>query len=294
MMKMMMSMTRTSLRCDRALARSLCASLAALAVQAATAAPPQRLACRPEPGQLFAIGLDASGSPQALSVQTSAGSRECELRSRGRPTKIDADRDDVGSAGADSGSGWRFEWQDELLATHYRAQLRALGQGAFELALDPAQCNGLALPARLSLDPRISGCRMEPDRDAAFRQFWADLRDSMARKDGAALQGLALAKLAFAEGPDSVTASSRLLARGLPCLAVLPLAKKPGRQLRHLLAERPELELSSPELRQDNPDQVDIGGVLGLRWLAQQGWRLDWINASRSVLAECRSDAPAS
>lgn len=238
---------------------------------------PQRLACGPGTPQFYALSLNEDATPTAFSGSLASGTRECELQSQGEVRLTDADQ-------------WVLEWHDEELSTHYRVNIRRLSQGAFQVQIDPAQCNVLALPKTLTLARTRPGCQLEDDREAALRQFWNELRDSIARRDALALQALAMPRPLFAEGPVNQTGSPGLLAQGVQCMSELPLPRKPQQTLGQLLLQPAQSIGSAPWLLRDGRDRISLAGVLELRWLAQQGWRIDWINASRRVLSDCRKE----
>ena len=256
------AVTRTALLC----------LLLPLAAQAAAALPTQ-LVCAPDGVHRWRLSRDAAGTPLQVSVSVAAGARECDFASAGM-----AQRQPDGA--------WRFEWQDEVLGQRQRVDVRRSGAEGYELAVAPAACGALQIPAAVTLAAGAPGCRVSVDRDAAFAQFWRQLRDALAREDGALLQQLSLRQLEFVEGPDIVRAPSSILRGAARCLPRVG-ATQSRLELRDMLAGEQPPRLDMPPLSRKGDSRIDFAGAMSLTWTAQ-GWRMDGFNASRSVFEKCR------
>ncbi|MDT7838665.1 hypothetical protein [Aquabacterium sp. OR-4] len=245
--------------------------------QAASSAPaapalPTRLACTPDPGHRVALSLDAQGVPLGASVAVAAGARECDLTTSGAPV-LQAD------------GRWRFAWRDERLGSEQLLIVQR-GPAHYRIALQPAACGALQLPAFFVLAAQAPGCSVTVDRQAAFAQFWQALREALARDDGAALQGLSLPRLSFVEGPDEVTAPASVMRQAARCVPGVP-APVQRLSLGSLLqaAEAPRLDMPPLHLRQNR--EISVAGAMTLAW-TPQGWRIQGFNASPSVMRDCQ------
>jgi hypothetical protein len=259
-------------RMRRLLALTLLASAGATCAQVGTALPSQ-LVCNVGERLTARVSHDGAGVPLAASVSVTSGSRECDLQAQGAAIAADG--------------GWRFEWTDAVVGnTRYRAALRRTGGDGYTLALQPAQCGVLALPASLTLAPGASGCETRTDRDAAFVQFWRQMRDALARRDGGLLQRLAVPQPSFIEGPDLMKAPASLLRDGAACLSTVTTTD--GRaDLGRLLQATDSPRLDLPPLSRRGDARVSVGGAMTALWTGQ-GWRIESLNADRASFKGCR------
>lgn len=235
--------------------------------------PPTQLVCRVGDALTASVSHDRAGTPLAAGLGATSGTHECDVQTQGPARAADG--------------GWRFEWTDAVNGdTRYGATVRRAGPGGFTLALQPAQCGTLALPATVTLTPGAAGCQTRTDRGAAFVQFWRQLRDALARRDGARLQRLALPQPSFIEGPDLMKAPAALLRQGAACLAGVPTTD--GRSdLGRVLQAGDSPRLDVPPLSRRGDERVSIGGALTARWTAQ-GWRIESLNADRASFTGCQ------
>ncbi|MDR7333385.1 hypothetical protein [Roseateles asaccharophilus] len=235
--------------------------------------PPTLLVCSSGESLTASVSHDATGAPLRAGVSVTSGTRECDLQTQG-------------AAAAADGS-WRFEWTDAVVGNiRYRATLRRAGTGGFTLALQPARCGGLALPASVTLAPAAPGCEAREDRDGAFLLFWRQLRDALTRRDGELLQRLALQQPSFIEGPDLMKAPASLLRHSAACLATVTTTD--GRSdLGQLLKATDSPRLDMPPLSRRGAARVSVGGAMTAAW-TPQGWRIESLNADRASFAGCK------
>lgn len=234
--------------------------------------PPTQLVCAPDDVHRWRVSRDAAGTPLRVSAGVAAGTRECDFASAGPPRP-------------QPDGTWRFEWRDELLGQQQRVDVRRVGTDGYTLAFTPAACGALRIPASAALAPAAPGCTVSVDRDAAFEQFWRQLRDALAREDGALLQRLSLPQLEFVEGPDLVKAPSSIVRGAARCLAGLS-ATHSRREVRDMIAGDRPPRLDMPPLSRKGDSRIDFAGAMSLRW-TPAGWRMDGFNASRSVFEHC-------
>ncbi|HEY0954361.1 MAG TPA: hypothetical protein VGE36_06375 [Roseateles sp.] len=247
---------------------------AAGAVHAQVDTPtPTQLVCRVGDALTASVSRDRTGTPLAAGFGATSGTHECDVQTQGPARAADG--------------GWRFAWTDAVNGdTRYAATVRRAGAAGFTLALQPAQCGTLALPATVTLTPGSAGCESRTDRDAAFVQFWRQLRDATARRDGALLQRLALPQPQFIEGPDLMKAPASLLRQGAACLATVTTTD--GRSdLGRLLQATDSPRLDMPPLSRRGDGRASIGGALTALW-TPQGWRIESLNADRASFTGCR------
>ncbi|MCE4555918.1 hypothetical protein [Pelomonas cellulosilytica] len=263
---------------DRPALRLLVAALASplAPAWAAPAAPalPTQLVCKPDVNHVFSVSRYAVGTPLAVSASVSAGTRDCDFASTGSPTAL-------------PGGAWRFEWDDETLGQRQRVDVSRAGADGYTVAFNPATCGALRLPASVALSPSGRGCAVSVDRDGAFVQFWQQLRDALARRDGDLLQRLSLPQLEFVDGPDIVKAPSSIMRTAARCLPGVPATTKAldlGEILRS--AEAPRLDM--PPLSRRGDARIDFAGAMSLTW-TPQGWRMDGFNASPGVFSRCET-----
>ncbi|HEY8880911.1 MAG TPA: hypothetical protein VIN03_25295 [Roseateles sp.] len=250
---------------------ALIALLIPLAVQALPA-PPTLLACAPDDVHRWAVSRDAAGTPLQVSVSIAAGARECDFLSAGAPKAL-------------SDGGWRFEWDDKFIGQHQRVDVKRVGADGYTVALEPAGCGALKLPATATLTTAGKGCTVSVDRNGAFAQFWSQLRDALARGDGELLQQLSLPQLEFIEGPDIVKAPSSVMRRAARCLPRVT-ATTQRLEIRDMIAGDTPPRLDMPPLSLRGEGRIDFGGAMDLKW-TPQGWRMAGFNASRDVFSAC-------
>ena len=251
---------------------ALIALLLPLAAQALPA-PPTQLVCAPDNIHRWRVSRDASGAPLQVSLSVAAGTRECDFSSSGSPA-------------AQADGSWRFEWDDETLGQHQRVDVKRAGADGYTLALTPAACGGLKVPATATLAPAAKGCAVSVDRDGAFTQFWHQLRDALARGDGELLQQLALPQLEFVEGPDIVKAPSSVMRHAARCLPRVS-ATTQRLEIRDMMAGETAPRLDMPPLSRKGEARIDFAGAMDLKW-TPQGWRMAGFNASRDAFDACR------
>ncbi len=236
-------------------------------------APPTLLVCRPSDNLSVSISHDGSGAPLGAGISATSGTHECDVHTQGPPL-------------AQANGSWRFEWTDDTEGRRYRGTVGRAGQ-AYTLALEPARCGTLALPAIVSLSVHGRGCASRIDRDAAFVQFWRQLRDAVSRRDGEQLQRLSLPQLLFSEDPDTVKAPAAVIRHAAPCLAIVPTTD--GRSdIGRLLQATDMPRLDMPPMSRRGESRISAGDAMTALW-TPQGWRLEWFNASRRVFSECGS-----
>lgn len=235
---------------------------------------PTQLVCRASETLSTNVSHDGAGTPLAAGVYATSGTHECGVQTQG-PASPQAD------------GAWRFEWSDEVEGnTHYRATVRRTGADGYALALEPARCGTLTLPATATLSPKGKGCETRVDRDGAFVQFWRQLRDAVSRRDGEQLQRLSLPQLQFAEGPDLMKAPASIIRNAAPCLATVPTTD--GRSdIGKLLAATDTPRLDMPPLSRRGDSRISAGRAMTALW-TPQGWRLESFNADRATFSECK------
>lgn len=261
----------------RLLAAVLFAVAGSAGAQVSKEAPPTQLVCQPSANLAVSVSRDSSGAPLGAGVQATSGTHECEVHT-------------LGPALAQADGSWRFEWTDEIQGkARYRASVRRAADG-YTLALDPARCGTLALPATATLSASDPACRSRVDRDAAFVQFWRQLRDAVARRDGELLQRLSLPQLLFSEGPDMVKAPAAVIRKAAPCLAGVTTADGDS-DLGRLLQATDTPRLDMPPLSRRGEGRVSAGHAMTARW-TPQGWRLEWFNADRATFTGCKDGGP--
>ncbi len=246
----------------------------ALLPLAATALPPPptQLVCVADGVHRWRVSRDAAGAPLQVSLSVAAGARECDFASGGAATGL-------------PDGGWRFEWRDAVLGTHQRVDVHRAGKDGYVLALQPAACGALQVPAAVTLAPTAQGCAVSVDRDGAFAQFWRELRGALARGDGELLQQLSLPELEFVEGPDVVKAPSSVMRRAARCLPRVTAATQ-RLEVRDMIAGDTPPRLDMPPLSRKGETRIDFAGAMSLRW-TPQGWRMDGFNTSRDVFQNC-------
>lgn len=259
------------MRLPRSALATLVLALAPLSVQALPP-PPTQLVCTPDGVHRWRVSHDAAGVPLQVSASISAGARECDFASASAPTAL-------------PDGGWRFEWNDATLGQHQRVDVHRAGADGYALALMPAACGALKIPAATTLATSAPGCAVSVDRDGAFEQFWRQLRDALARRDGDLLQQLSLPQLEFVEGPDVVKAPSSVMRRAARCLPRVT-ATTQRLEIRDMIAGDTAPRLDMPPLSRKGDSRIDFAGAMSLRW-TPQGWRMDGFNASRDVFQNC-------
>lgn len=263
------AVTRTTLL---SLLLPLSAPAGAAPPASALPAPPTQLVCAPDGMHRWHVSRDAAGTPLQVGVSVAAGTRECDFASTGVPQR-------------QADGAWRFDWQDEVLGQRQRVDVRRTGPDRYDLAVTPAACGALQIPATATLAARAPGCSVSVDRDAAFDQFWRLLRDALAREDGALLQQLSLPRLEFVEGPDIVKAPSSILRSAARCLMRVG-ATQSRLELRDMVTGDRPPRLDMPPLSRKSDSRIDFAGAMSVTW-TPQGWRMDGFNASRSVFQHC-------
>lgn len=261
----------------RLLAVALLAIAAGAGAQVSKQAPPTQLVCQPNENLTVSVSRDGSGVPLGAGVSATSGTHECDVHTQGQP-QVQAD------------GGWQFEWLDKIEGnTRYRATVRRAADG-YTLALDPARCGTLVLPATATLSPGDPACKSRVDRDAAFVQFWRQLRDAVARRDGELLQRLSLPQLLFSEGPDMPKAPASVIRHAATCLAIVTTTD--GRSdLGRLLQATDTPRLDMPPMSRRGDARVSAGDAMTALW-TPQGWRLEWFNADRATFSGCKSGRP--
>ena len=261
--------------------RVACATLLLLATAAIAASPdakpaalPTILKCTPDDLNAASVSLDASGTPVQASLYLASGTHECGLLTTGAAT--------VQPDGA-----WRFDWNDRDSNERYRLTVRRAGADGYTLSVDPRRCGTLQLPPTVTVAPKAKGCKVAIDRDLAFTQFWRDLRDAVKRRDGDQLERLSLPKLEFAEGPDLMTAPASLLRGGAACMDIV-VGPTSGRKLGPLLQANETPRLDSPPWSRDGENRISVDDAITVAW-TKAGWRLESLNASRSVFSQCKA-----
>lgn len=238
----------------------------------ADAAPPTQLACSPDEVHSFHVSKDAAGTPLRAGMSIAAGTRECDLSSMGAPTAL-------------PGGGWRFEWRDG--GERRRIDIRRSGDG-YTLAFEPAACGALRIPATATLAPKGKGCTESVDRIQAFVLFWRQLRDAIARDDGALLQRLAQPQVGFSEGDVRMKRPASVLREGASCLVSVfaPLGKV---SLAEMLQATDTPRVDMRPVTYVNEGLIKVGGEAMAAVWTPQGWRISSLNASPAVFELCKS-----
>ncbi|MDR7270919.1 hypothetical protein J2X20_003577 [Pelomonas saccharophila] len=251
---------------------ALLAAAGCASAQVMTSVPPTLRVCQASDNLTVSISHDASGTPVGAGISATSGTHECDVQTQGQ-------------ASAQPDGSWRFDWADGIETRRYRATVRRAGD-AYTLALEPARCGTLALPATATLPARRGqGCESRVDRDAAFVQFWQQLREAVAGRDGDMLQRLSLPQLFFSEDPD-VKAPAAIIHNAAPCLAIVTTTdgrSDIGRLLQSIATPR----LDMPPLSRRGENRVSAGDAMTVLW-TPKGWRLEWFNASRAVFSGCK------
>ncbi len=254
---------------------ALFAMAAVAQAQVGQGAVPTLLSCTINDGLSAHVSLDRAGTPLSAGVVATSGTHECNVQTQG-------------AASADGEGVWRFAWTDAVEGnTRYQAALKRLDGGGYSLALQPAGCGTLALPATITLSAQSKTCKTQVDRDEAFVIFWQQLRDAITRRDGEQLQRLSLPQLLFSEGSDDVKAPAAVIRNAATCIPIVPTTES-GTDIGGLLKSITTPRLDQPPLSRVGADRASAGNAFIARWTAQ-GWRLEWFNASRSVFSGCRS-----
>jgi len=240
---------------------------------AARADLPTLLSCAPDDIHRAALTLDESGAPLAASVSIAAGARECDLYTEGAPAR-------------QADGSWQFAWRDRGDGADHALRVSRKAAG-YTLALQPAACGALVLPAAFTLAASAKGCHSGVDKHAAFVQFWRSLREAVARDDGAALEKLSLPQLLFVEGPDEVKAPASVMRHAARCLLDVP-APVQRTDLRAILMATDSPRLDRPPLSTRRNQWVSFAGAMTAAW-TPQGWRIEGFNASPSVMRDCQA-----
>lgn len=237
---------------------------------------PTLLACRPSESLSANVSHDGAGTPLGAGIYATSGTHECGVQTQG-------------TASAQADGSWRFEWTDEVEGNvRYRATVRRAGADGYALALEPARCGTLALPALATLSPKAKakGCESRVDRDGAFVQFWRQLRDAVSRRDGELLQRLSLPQLLFVEGPDLMKAPAAVIRNAAPCLATVTTTD--GRSdIGSMLKATDTPRLDMPPLSRRGDSRISAGQAMTALW-TPQGWRLESFNADRTSFSGCK------
>lgn len=239
----------------------------------ADAPPPTQLACSPDEVHSFHISKDAAGTPLRAGMGITAGTRECDITSRGAPTAL-------------PGGGWRFEWRDG--GERRRIDVRRNGADGYTLAFEPAACGTLRIPATATLATKAKGCTESVDRIQAFVLFWRQLRDAIARDDGALLQRLAQPQVGFSEGDARIKRPAAVLREGASCLVSVfaPLGKV---SLAEMLQATDTPRIDMRPVTYVNDSLIKVGGEAMTAVWTPQGWRIASLNASPAVFELCKS-----
>lgn len=266
-------MTSAPIPRGRLLAVALLALAGSAGAQVSKEAPPTQLVCQPNENLTLSISRDSSGAALGAGISATSGTHECDVHTQG-PARAQAD------------GSWLFDWTDKIQGdTRYRASVRRTAAG-YTLALAPARCGTLALPATATLSPGDPACKSRVDRDAAFVQFWRQLRDAVARRDGELLQRLSLPQLLFTEGPDLMKAPAAVIRKAAPCLSGVTTTD--GRSdLGRLLQASDTPRLDLPPMSRRGDARVSAGDAMTALW-TPQGWRLEWFNADRASFSACQ------
>ncbi len=233
--------------------------------------PPTLLSCSADDINRFFVRLDSHGVPLAAGASVVAGTRDCDVSS-------------TGPAQAQPDGSWRFAWHDALLNQPYKMNVARSG-ASYRVTVSPAQCGALALEASAALTPGAKGCTSSVDREGALVQFWHALRDAIARDDGALLQRLSLPKIQFAEGPDVMEAPASIMRTGARCMPSV-IAPVKGITLGQMLADPADPRIDMPPVSSIQGG-LSFADAMTLAW-TPRGWRIDTLNASRSVFSRCK------
>lgn len=233
--------------------------------------PPTLLSCSADDINRFFVRLDGHGVPLAAGASVVAGTRDCDVTSSG-PAQAQPD------------GSWRFAWNDALLNQPYRMTVARSG-ASYRVTVSPAQCGALALAASATLTPGAKGCTSSVDREGALVQFWRALREAIARDDGALLQRLSLPKVQFAEGPDVMEAPASIMRTGARCLPDV-IAPVKGITIGQMLADPADPRIDMPPVSSIKGG-LSLADAMTLAW-TPRGWRIDYLNASRSVFSRCK------
>lgn len=257
------------------IASLLAALLNAAGVQAqVTKDPlPTQLVCRPNDNLTANISHDASGALLGAGVYATSGTHECSVQSQG--------------AGVVQPDGSvRFQWTEEVEGNkRYQATVKRVGGDAYTLALQPAGCGTIALPASIALSTQGKACKPRVDRDAAFVLFWRQLREAVNRRDGELLQRLSLPQLEFSPDSGTVKAPASILRHAGACISDI-VTTESGTDIGKMLKAIETPRLDKPPLSRLGDNRVSTG-AFEARWTAQ-GWRLAWFNTSPAVFAGCK------
>lgn len=255
---------------------SLIVSLFAVAgahAQVAQGPLPRQLVCQPSDSLTANISHDATGAPLGAGVYATSGTHECGVQSRG-----------AGAAQPDGAV--RFEWTDEIEGNkRYRATVKRVGADGYLLALQPAGCGTIALPASIALSAKDKSCKARVDRDAAFVLFWRQLREAIARRDGDMLQRLSLPQLQFSPDSGTVKAPASIIRNAAACLPDI-VTTESGTDIGRMMKTIDTPQLDQAPLSRVGDDRVSTGAFQA-RWTSQ-GWRLEWFNTSPDVLSTCK------
>jgi hypothetical protein len=233
--------------------------------------PPTLLSCSADDINRFFVRLDGNGAPLAAGASVVAGTRDCDVSSSG-PAQTQPD------------GSWRFAWNDALLHQPYQMNVTRSG-ASYRVTVSPSQCGALALAPSATLTPGAKGCTASVDRDGALVQFWRALREAIARDDGALLQRLSLPKVQFAEGPDVMEAPSSIMRTGARCMPDV-IAPVKGITIGQMLADPADPRIDMPPVSSTRRG-LNLADAMTLAW-TPRGWRIEYLNASRSVFSRCK------
>lgn len=234
---------------------------------------PTQLVCQPNENLSVNVRRDASGVPRGAGLYATSGTHECSLQSQG-----------AGVAQPDGAV--KFSWiPPEDQGTRYTATVKRVGADGYAVAFQPPGCSTAAVPASISLSAKGKGCKDSVDRDEAFVLFWHQLKDAIAKRDGDMLQRLSLPRLQFSPDEGTVKAPASVIRNAATCLPAIVTAES-GTDIGKMLKAIDTPQLDKPPLSRLGNDRVSTGAFT-TKWTAQ-GWRLEWFNASPSVLSSCK------
>ena len=234
---------------------------------------PTQLVCHPSDNLTANISYEASGALLGAGVYATSGTHECSVQSQG-----------VGVAQPDGSV--RFAWTDEVEGNkRYQAIVKRVGNEGYTLALQPAGCGTIALPAAIALSTQGKACKARVDRDAAFVLFWRQLREAIARRDGELLQRLSLPQLEFSPDSGTVKAPASVIRNAATCIPGI-VTTESGTDIGKMLKAIDTPQLDKPPLSRVADNRVSTG-AFEARWTAQ-GWRLSWFNTSPAVFSTCK------
>lgn len=261
------------------MARSLLPLIASLlAVTAAhaqvTQVPlPTQLVCHPNDNLTANVSHDGRGTLLGAGVYATSGTHECGVQSQG-----------AGVAQPDGSV--RFAWMDAVEGNkRYQATVKRVGPDGYTLALQPAGCGTIALPASIELSAKGKACKASVDRDAAFVLFWRQLREAIAQRDGDLLQRLSLPQLLFSPDAGTVKAPASIIRNAATCIPDI-VTTESGTDIGKMLKAIDTPQLDKPPLSRLGDNRVSTG-AFEARWTAQ-GWRLAWFNTSPAVFSSCK------